>query len=101
MVKNPGLKLKLLRITRGIRQYDLAIRVGIAPNRLSEIESGRRQPSLDLLEALRRALQWSGSENSGRPDEFEMVRAHERPTGDNTTPGSAKINRGADDQAKE
>lgn len=54
MVKqvNKGLQLKILRLKAGIRQYELAARLAIHPSKLSEIESGRRTPSPDLLERL-------------------------------------------------
>lgn len=54
-------ELKVLRIRRGLRQYDVAARLGIHPGRLSEIESGRRTPSLELLDKLLALLR----ENSG------------------------------------
>lgn len=44
-----GLDLKVLRIRRCLRQYDVASRLGIHPARLSEIESGRREAPPDLL----------------------------------------------------
>lgn len=47
-----SLELKLKRIKRGLRQYQVAAKVGIAPCRLSEIEAGRRKPSPELLERI-------------------------------------------------
>jgi transcriptional regulator with XRE-family HTH domain len=44
-----GLEIKIIRIRAGIRQYELAARLGIPANHLSEIESGRRQASDKLL----------------------------------------------------
>jgi transcriptional regulator with XRE-family HTH domain len=44
-----ALELKLKRIRSGLRQYEVAARVGIAPCRLSEIEAGRREASTDLV----------------------------------------------------
>ena len=44
-----GLELKLRRIQRGLRQYEVAAQVGIAPCRLSEIEADRREASTDLV----------------------------------------------------
>ncbi len=49
---NTGLRLKILRLKAGIRQYEVAARLGIHPSKLSEIESGRRTPSKELLERL-------------------------------------------------
>ena len=45
-----GLKLKIMRIEAGLRQYQVAAKVGIPATKLCEIEAGRRQPSDDLLE---------------------------------------------------
>jgi ribosome-binding protein aMBF1 (putative translation factor) len=56
VIEVKGIDIKLARIKKGIRQYDLAARLGIAPSRLSEIESGRRQPSPELLEHLLKLL---------------------------------------------
>jgi len=47
-----GLGLKIMRLKSGLRQYEVAGQVGIPANRLSEIESGRREPSPELLERL-------------------------------------------------
>ncbi len=54
-----GLEIKIERIRGGLRQFELAMKVGIAPNRLSEIEPGRKQPSREpysrILEVIREA----------------------------------------------
>ena len=47
-----GLDLKVARVRSGLRQYDVALKVGIAPNRLSEIENGRRQVSTALFQRI-------------------------------------------------
>ena len=57
-----GIELKIMRMRAGIRQYELAARLGIHPSQLSEIESGRRQPSPELLEHLMHIL------NEGKAD---------------------------------
>ena len=44
-----GIELKIMRLRAGIRQYELAARIGIPANRLSEIELGRRMPSIELV----------------------------------------------------
>lgn len=51
-----GLDIKIARLKAGMRQYDVAARLGIHPSQLSEIESGRRQPSPELLEQLMQIL---------------------------------------------
>ena len=37
-----GLDLKVLRIRSGLRQYELAARLGLSPSHLSLVENGRR-----------------------------------------------------------
>lgn len=46
------LDLKIARIKAGLKQYELAARVGIGPTKLSEIETGRREVSPELLERI-------------------------------------------------
>ncbi len=40
---NVGLELKIARLRAGLKQYELAARVGIPPTQLCEIEMGRRE----------------------------------------------------------
>ena len=40
--RDPGRKLKFARLRRGLRQYEVADALGISPQRLSEIEAGRK-----------------------------------------------------------
>ena len=47
-----GVEIKIARIRAGLRQYEVTTSVGILPNRLSEIEAGRRRPSPELLERI-------------------------------------------------
>jgi len=47
-----GIKLKILRIEAGLRQYEVAAKVGIAATKLCEIETGRREPSEDLVQRI-------------------------------------------------
>ncbi len=47
-----GLELKVLRIRAGLRQYELAAQLGITQTKLSEIECGRAQPSMELLQRI-------------------------------------------------
>ena len=42
--------LRLIRIFHDVPQKELAVRLGIAPSYLSEIESGKKQPTLQILE---------------------------------------------------
>ena len=56
VTKVKGLDIKIARLKAGLRQYDVAAQLGIPPSRLSEIESGRRQPSDELLQRLLEVL---------------------------------------------
>jgi transcriptional regulator with XRE-family HTH domain len=51
-----GLELKIVRLRAGLKQYELAAKVGIAPTQLCEIETGRREPALELLERILRVI---------------------------------------------
>ena len=42
--------LRLIRVFHDIKQNELADRLGISKSHLSEIESGRKQPRLELIE---------------------------------------------------
>jgi transcriptional regulator with XRE-family HTH domain len=52
-----GLDIKIMRIRAGFRQYELAARLGIPPSRLSEIESGRRKPSDELVKRILKVIE--------------------------------------------
>jgi len=49
---NEGLKLKIARLRAGVKQYELAAKVGIASTQLCEIETGRREVSPELLKRI-------------------------------------------------
>jgi len=51
-----GLDIKIARLKAGLRQYDLAARLGIPPSRLSEIESGRRKPAPEIMRQIHKIL---------------------------------------------
>lgn len=51
-----GLRLKFARLKAGLKQYEVANRLGIDPARLSEIEGGRRQLSPELAKQLEQIL---------------------------------------------
>jgi len=57
-----GVDIKIARIRAGLRQYEVAASVGIPPNRLSEIESGRRRPSPELLSRIIKVITDSGNQ---------------------------------------
>lgn len=52
-----GRRLKALRRIRGFSQEELAERAGTSPKYLSRIETGRENPSLDLLLRLAQGLE--------------------------------------------
>ncbi len=66
VIKVKGLDIKIARLKAGFRQYDVAAQLGIPPSRLSEIESGRRQPSDELL---KRLLQIFGQPKRGESED--------------------------------
>jgi transcriptional regulator with XRE-family HTH domain len=43
------MNLKIMRIRAGLRQYELAAKLGISPSRLSGIECGRVESSPELV----------------------------------------------------
>ena len=49
-------KVKLRRLQRGLRQWDVARQVGIGESHLSKIETGRVQPPSELLEKIATVL---------------------------------------------
>jgi transcriptional regulator with XRE-family HTH domain len=53
---NKGLELKIARLRAGLKQYELAAKVGIAPTQLCEIETGRREVPAELLERILRVI---------------------------------------------
>jgi len=52
-----GFDLKIMRIRAGLRQYDVAAKVGIAPPRLCEIEAGRRKVPGELSNRIAKAIE--------------------------------------------
>lgn len=54
--KDFGLRIKELRMSKGITQYKLAEIVEIDPKHLSHIETGRSFPKADLIEKMANAL---------------------------------------------
>ena len=59
-----GVEIKIARIRAGLRQYEVATRAGILPNRLSEIEAGRRRPSPELLERILRVIKGGSNDQA-------------------------------------
>jgi len=59
-----GVEIKIARIRAGLLQYEVAANVGILPNRLSEIEAGRRRPSPELLQRILLVVKGNGNANA-------------------------------------
>lgn len=57
-----GMRIKYLRNQLNWSQEDLALEANINKNYLSDLENGRRNPSLDILEKIAAALNISLSE---------------------------------------
>ena len=53
---NIGLIIKKVRKLKGYKQYVLAYKAGITQSHLSGIESGRKTPSLKVIELIANAL---------------------------------------------
>jgi transcriptional regulator with XRE-family HTH domain len=51
-----GSLIKLLRTTMGLSQKDMADKVGISPNYLSLIESGKREASTEVISQIAKTL---------------------------------------------
>jgi len=51
-----GLQLKITRIKAGLRQYEVAAKVGIPATKLCEIEADRRKSSDELVKRILQAI---------------------------------------------
>ena len=58
MTKNPFLqdRMKRLREVRGISQKEFASKIGVHPSLISNLESGKRNPSMQTLSKIAKAL---------------------------------------------
>lgn len=61
-----GLELKVSRIKAGLRQYEVAAKVGIPATKLCEIEAGRRKPSDDLLRRILQVIEGNQDDQTER-----------------------------------
>ena len=70
-----GRALKQLRLFHGLKQTELASRLSVSPSYISEIESGQKDPSLELIQKYALEFRVPASsvlffaENVGRPAE--------------------------------
>ena len=60
-----GIEIKIARIRAGLRQYEVAARVGMPPSRLCEIECGRRQPTHELISLIMAVIEEAQRAKSG------------------------------------
>lgn len=51
-VVNVGNVIKLLRIMAGLKQKNLADKLGVSPNYLSLVETNKREPSLSFIKSI-------------------------------------------------
>ncbi len=51
-----GMRIKFLRKEKGWSQEDLALEANVNRNYICDLENGRRNPSLDILERISNAL---------------------------------------------
>lgn len=51
-----GLQLKFRRLEKGFKQYELARKVGISPQYLRLLETGKANPSRELMIAISKEL---------------------------------------------
>lgn len=55
-----GMELKLKRIKAGLKQYELAAKVGISVTKLCEIEMGRRKVNPELTQLILETIEKEG-----------------------------------------
>ena len=71
-------RLRSARETRGQNQQELAEKSSIHPNMISDLESGRRNPSVDTLKLLAGGLDVTTDFLLGRTDDMQPARGYER-----------------------
>ena len=75
-----GEALRLIRVFHDMKQYEAADRLGISKSYLSEVEKGRKEPTLDLLKRYEPVFGIPVSsilffsENIGKPSAKEKAR---------------------------
>ena len=60
-----GIEIKIARIRAGIKQYELAAKLGINQTKLSEIENGRCETSPELVGKILEIIEGNGIDNKG------------------------------------
>lgn len=69
--KNLGITLKALRAEKGVSQEKLALNTGIDRRYMSDIENGRRNVSLEILEKLAAFFEMKVSELIQRIEQID------------------------------
>ena len=69
-----GFDLKVARLKAGIRQYDLAARLGISPTQLCEIELGRRPLTPEIAEQIKQTIDSGSCVLQQREEESDVDR---------------------------
>ena len=81
-------RLRQLRINRGYTSKEVADKLGIAPSSYSQYESGKRQPDINKIWLLIKALNTTGDYLIGLSDSPEKKFV---PKGDSLSPDTAQL----------
>ncbi len=76
-----GEKIRELRVEHELLQRELAAKIHIASNTLSQFECGKANPSLEVLSALADVLEVSTDYLLGREDDFGQVTIYQQTDG--------------------
>ena len=74
MKEKLGLRIRLARTRRGMKQAELASRIGISRNAMSLIEKGTSDPAFSRVQKIAEVLKTSLDYLGGRKDEDSWVR---------------------------
>lgn len=77
---NPGERIRVIRLERGLHQYALARLAGVEPERVRFWEQGDYRPNWDSIIRLCRALNCTPNELMGWGN--DEIHTHERPSAD-------------------
>jgi transcriptional regulator with XRE-family HTH domain len=77
-----GTAIKLIRTSSGLKQKDVAIRLGVTSNYISLVESGNREPSVSLLKKLATIFDvpvglfflWEGNDSASSKKNLNQMR---------------------------
>lgn len=86
-----GEKIRELRLENALLQKDLAKKIHIAPNTLSQFESGRANPSYEVLAALADFFEVSTDYLLGRADDFGNITIRTEKTSAELSPDGKEL----------